>query len=389
MSNVKIRSLALALTAVLFTGAAAIAKDTVKIAFIGPMSGGNSAAGVGGHNSAQLAVKLRNANPNNKYNYQLVTLDDECKPNIGIQVATRAATDKSIVAGVTHYCSAVAINTVDAYHKFGLPVVVWGAILPEITYGNNYKEIHRVNGTMYDENETSAQFLTGLGYKRWVAIYDTTDYGKGLLKIFSEKVAKAGGQIIGSFGVGADQQDFTAELLKAKELKPQIIFFAGLTPLGVRVRAQMERLGVDAQFQGVSGIMSQSYLEALGPVAEGSLSFHNGAPFESLPGGKMFIAEYDKAKFTDPAEPYGPYAFVAASLIMDAIEKVGPNRNAVRDELNKTKDKDSIVGKISFDDHRQHSVVATKYVAQNGKWVRWEDSEYAAGKRKLKGLAGH
>lgn len=388
MKTVSRKSIAIAVAAVFFASAAA-AKDVVKIAFIGPMSGGNSAAGVGGHNSAELAVKLRNANPATKYEYQLVTLDDECKPNIGIQVATRAATDKTIIAGVTHYCSAVAINTVDVYHKFGLPVVVWGAILPEITYGNDFKEIHRVNGTMYDENQTSAQFLTGLGYKNWVAIHDTTDYGKGLLKIFSEKLEKAGGKLLGSFGVGADQQDFTAELLKAKELKPQVIFFAGLTPLGVRVRSQMDRLGVDAQFQGVSGVMSQSYLEALGPVAEGSLAFHNGAPFEALPGGKMFAAEYAKAKYKDPAEPYGPYAFVAASLIMDAIEKVGPNRDAVRAELNKTKDKDSIVGKISFDDHRQHSVVATKYVAQDGKWVRWEDSEYASGKRKLKGLASN
>jgi len=26
----------------------------------------------------------------------------------------------------------------------------------------------------------------------------------------------------------------------------------------------------------------------------------------------------------------------------------------------------------------------TKFVAQDGKWVIWEDSEYASGKRKLK-----
>ena len=48
------------------------------------------------------------------------------------------------------------------------------------------------------------------------------------------------------------------------------------------------------------------------------------------------------------------------------------------------KDRDSIVGKITFDDHGQNSVpVITKYVVQDGKFVEWEDSEYAAGKRKL------
>jgi branched-chain amino acid transport system substrate-binding protein len=30
--------------------------------------------------------------------------------------------------------------------------------------------------------------------------------------------------------------------------------------------------------------------------------------------------------------------------------------------------------------------IITKYIAQDGKWVVWEDSEYAAGKRKMKGL---
>src|SRR5450830_553279 len=98
----------------------AAAKDTVKLAFIGPLSGGVSANGVGGRNSADLAVKLRNADPKSKYNYELVSLDDECKPNVGVQVATKVAADNSIIAGVTHYCSAVAMATVDVYHKFGL-----------------------------------------------------------------------------------------------------------------------------------------------------------------------------------------------------------------------------------------------------------------------------
>ena len=82
------------------------AKDTVKVAFIGPLTGGLSANGLGGRNSADLAVRIRNADPKAKYSYEMLVLDDECKPNIGVQVATKAAADKSVIAGVTHYCSA-------------------------------------------------------------------------------------------------------------------------------------------------------------------------------------------------------------------------------------------------------------------------------------------
>ena len=183
---------------------------------------------------------------------------------------------------------------------------------------------------MINQNEVAAKFMTGLKYKKWVVIHDTTDYGKGHNQYFSEYLKKNGGQIVGTFGVTADQQDFTTELTKAKELKPDVIYFGGLTPLGVRIRSQMEKLGINAVFQGTSGIKSDAFIEGLGnKLAEGSLSFIEGAPWEKLPGGLFFTGKYAQQKYNEAPEAYGPFAFAAANLIMDAIEKVGPNRKKV------------------------------------------------------------
>ncbi len=361
------------------------AKQTVKLVFIGPLTGGVSANGIGGRNSADLAVRLKNEDPKAKYTYELVSYDDECKPNIAVQVATKAAADNSIIAGITHYCSVTAVATVDTYHKFGLPVIVWGAVLPSITYGNKYAEVHRVNGTMINQNQVAAKFMTDMKFKRWVVIHDTTDYGKGHNQYFSEALKKDGGQIVGTFGVTADQQDFTTELTKAKELKPDVIYFGGLTPLGVRIRSQMDKLGIHAVFEGTSGIKSDAFIEGLGnKLAEGSLSFIEGAPWEKLPGGLYFTGKYALQKYNEAPEAYGPFAFAAANLLIDTIEKVGPNRKKVTAALADVKGRDSIIGKITFDDHGQNIVaLITKYVVQDGKWVVWEDSEYASGKRKL------
>src|SRR5205807_8221001 len=103
---------AAALAAALALDASA-AKQTVKIAYIGPLTGGVSANGIGGRNSADLAVRLRNADPKAKYHYEPLSLHDGCKPNIAVQAATKAASDGSIIAGVTHYCSVAAIAAVD------------------------------------------------------------------------------------------------------------------------------------------------------------------------------------------------------------------------------------------------------------------------------------
>ena len=363
---------------------AASAKDTVRIAFIGPLTGGNSAIGLGGRNSADLAVRLRNADPKAKYQYQLVVLDDECKPDAGVQMATKAGSDKSIVAGVTHYCSVVAMATVDTFHRFGLPTVVWGAVLPDITYANDFKEIHRVNGTMIDQNDTNAKFMAAHGYQKIAVIHDTTDYGKGHDKYFTQFFTRSGGKIVGDFGVTADQQDFTAELTQIKQLDPDALYFGGLTPIGVRVRAQAEKLGLKVQFDGTSGIVNDDFIKALGPLAEGSLAFREGASAEKLPHGKQFLEDYQKQGYSNPPEAYGPFAYAAASLLIDTIEKTGPDRKKIIAELAKVKDRDSIVGTITFDDHGQNTVpVITKYVVQDGKWVTWDDSEYASGKRKL------
>jgi branched-chain amino acid transport system substrate-binding protein len=50
------------------------AKDKVEVGFIGPLTGGVSVNGIGGRNSVDLAVRLRNADAKAKYEYELVTV---------------------------------------------------------------------------------------------------------------------------------------------------------------------------------------------------------------------------------------------------------------------------------------------------------------------------
>src|SRR5437660_8773962 len=116
---------AIGLAAALAVGSfPAAAKDKVKVAFIGPITSGVAANGIGGRNSAELAVKLRNADAKAKYEYELLVLDDECKPNTAVQVATKAGAARSVIGSVSHYCSVAAIAAVETYNRLGLPMVV-------------------------------------------------------------------------------------------------------------------------------------------------------------------------------------------------------------------------------------------------------------------------
>src|SRR4029079_582916 len=100
-----------------------------------------------------------------------------------------------------------------------------------------------VNGTMINQNDANAELVSKLGYKTVAVIHDTTDYGKGHNEYFSKALATLGqATSVGTFGVTAEQQDFTAELTKIKALNPDVIYFGGLTPIGVPLRSPMGKL---------------------------------------------------------------------------------------------------------------------------------------------------
>jgi len=157
------RASSLAVVALLSLGLGpALAKEKVKIAYIANLSGGGSHIGLGGRNSAELAVRQKNADPKAKYEYELASFDDECKPSVGIQVATRVAGDNSFSAAVAHYCSSVALATIGVFHKFKMPMLVYSAIAPEITDVQKFQEIYRIGPSAIDQSLIGPKFMTDL-----------------------------------------------------------------------------------------------------------------------------------------------------------------------------------------------------------------------------------
>ncbi len=370
-----------------FQAGKAFAKQKVKIAFIGPLTGKHAKMGTSCKNAFLLAVNQQNASGKNKYIYEVVALDDECVPAKGVQAATKACSDPDIVAAASHYCSMVAITTTEIFHRFGLSSTVWGAVLPAITYGNDYKEICRVNGTQVEQNKFNAHLMVDkLGFKKFCIIHDTTDYGRGHLKYFKAELEARKAQILGIYGVNIEQKDFSAILSKIKALNPEVVYFGGLTPTGVLIKSQMDKLGIKSQFLGTSGIKADDFNSSLGEHAEGVICMLDGKPLNKLKGGMEFKAAYEKA-FDTPIEAYAPFAYSAANLIIKAVEKVGPDRAKLVEAIDKT-DTYDIIGHIHFNKYGQNDTpLVTAYVSQDGKWVPFDDSEYASEKRMLPGIA--
>lgn len=355
-------------------------KQTVKIGFIGPLSGGGAAVGIGAKNSFQLKVDEVLADGTYPYNIVVVYEDDASDPATGVAAATKIASDPDVVAAATHWNSPVGLATVDIFHKYGVAQVFWGTIHRDIIYGNDYKEPVRVIPTSEQSMELAAEYAVKFDRMEWVIINDTTDYGTKVRDEFTASLEKRGGKVLEAIGVTVGQQDFSAVITRVKELNPEGIFYAGVTTEAAGVRIQSVKMGLtDVIFMGPPGIQSDTFGEITQADAEGT--FVSGTfDVNSSEAGKAFVVAYN-AKYTEPFEQNGPYAYDSAAIILEALKAVGPDRTKIVDYILSHTFK-GVIGDIQWDEYGQNGVGGlTMYVNQDQKWVKFEDSEYASGVR--------
>jgi branched-chain amino acid transport system substrate-binding protein len=357
---------------------------TIKIAFLGPLTGPNAAQGNGAKNCFDLAVKQANKSGKFPFTIEMVALDDASDPAVAVSAALKAVSDPMVVAASGHWNSSCALATIHTFHSFKMPFMVWGAISPRVTE-YNYLEVTRNCPTLVQENVPFAKWvIEDLGYKSFSILSDTTDYGEQNTKAFKSLAEKHKAQILSVDAVPTGTTDFRPILTKIKGLNPSAIYFGGVVMEGALARSQMEKLGIDKLFCAVSGLADEKFNEVAGKAAEGVVITKPGFDLDELKGGVDFKKAYEAEGYKEPMGAYGIYAFEAANIILAAVKQVGPDDKVAIAKAIRGIKYDGILGTTTFDENGQTELaLVTKLVSQDGKWVKWENSEYATGKRQL------
>jgi branched-chain amino acid transport system substrate-binding protein len=314
----------------------------------------------------------------------MMTLDDASDPAVAVSAALKAVSDKEVVAASGHWNSACALATIHTFHSFKVPFMVWGAISPRIT-GYNYPEVTRNCPTLVQENVPFARWvIQDLGYKTFSIVSDTTDYGEQNTKTFKALAEKYGAKVVSVDAVPTGTTDFRPILTKVKGLNPSAVYFGGVVMEGALTKSQMGKVGLKKLFCAVSGLADPKFIEVAGKAAEGTVITKPGFELDTLPGGVAFKKAYAAQNYREPMGAYGIYAYEAANIILEALKQVGPDDKVAIAKTIRGMKFNGVLGTTSFDKNGQTELApVTKLVAQDGKWVEWDKSEYASGKRML------
>ncbi len=352
-----------------------------KIGVIAPLSGDLSALGLGIQHSVELAVQQANANKTIPgWTLQVEAVDDQAQPDVGKNAATNLAGDNAVVGVVGDLNSSVTLQTQPVFAAAGIVQVSPANTNPSLTIGPDgnrvYPTYFRTCTTDAVQGPFAAQYLISQGIKKVATINDKKTYGAGLVAAFRTEFTKEGGTLVADETIDPTKADFSAVVSKIKPLGAEAVYYGGEYPQAGPLAQQMKSGGMNVPIMGGDGIFDPKFITLAASGAEGDLATSVGAPTDSTPTGKDFLAAYDKAGFKDPAAAYGGYSYDAANAIIQALKTslasatdAKSARQATVDAVGKVSF-DGVTGKVAFDQYGDTtSKILTVYKVTSGAWV--------------------
>ncbi|GAA1224940.1 branched-chain amino acid ABC transporter substrate-binding protein [Kitasatospora nipponensis] len=370
------------------SGGDAAGGTTVTIAVDAPLSGQNSATGLGIQYGVQIAVD--DANKNHTVpgvTFKVKALDDQAQPATGQQNATALVADSSVLGVVGPLNSGVAGSMQQVFATANLVEISPSNTNPALTQGPNwasgtktrgFKTYFRTATTDALQGAFAAQYAATAGKKSAFIVDDKQTYGAGLAGIFKDSFTKGGGAVVGTDHVNTGDKDFSTLVTKIKSSGADLLYYGGQYDEASLLSKQLKAAGDNIALFGGDGIFSASYISTGGTGTEGDLATSVGVPVDTLDSAKDFIAKYKAAGYPGDYGTYGGYSYDAATAIIKSIGnvvsanggKVPSDARAKVVEGVQKADFDGIAGHVSFDDFGDTTnKQLTVYQVKDGKWA--------------------
>lgn len=347
----------LALAALPLAAAVSAQEIVVRIGHVAPTSGWLARVGVESENAARMAIEELNARgvtiAGRKARFELVAADDAADPNRGMAVA-RSLVAAQVAGVVGHLTSEPTMSAAKVYSEAGIPQISPSATTPLFTR-QGYKTAFRV---IADDTQVSAVLgrhaIRQMKVTQFAVIDDGSPYGQGVASAFSRVAESAGGRIVDVRHIDHQTMDFTAVLSAVKSRQPEAIFFGGLDRQAGRMISRMKKLGITARLIGGDGICTPDLVSywAVGAALEGQVvcASPSGVDKTGEPAAAKFKADYGRRFGTEPMF-YGPYAYDAVMVMVDAMVRAGSSEPATYlPRLAATQGYPGASDTISFDD---------------------------------------
>ncbi len=349
--------------------------QTVKIVSDLPLQGANRAQTTTMVNAIEMAIEERGGKAGSA-TIEYESLDDataqagqwdeaKCAEN-----AQTAAQDEEIVGWIGPFNSGCAAVEIPILNEAGLgmisPANTYIGLTksggepdePEKYYPTGERNYTRVIVADDEQGQAGALLMEEEGVESVYILDDKETYGKGLADQTQKSAEELGIQVVGREGIDGSAANYRSLMNKIARVDPDAIYFGGIIENNAgqlikdKVGAGMSN--DDVLFIGPDGIFVDTFISQAGNAAEGAYITFGGLPESELTAkGQQFVQDYE-SQHDDAIQPYTAYAYEAANVMLDAIERASKEgevtREAVLQQIFATEDFNGVLGTWSFDE---------------------------------------
>jgi len=348
-------------------GGPAIAAEKVVVAITSPQSGPQAAWGVELIRGAELA--LAEYDPKSlKFTYEILPMDDQADPKVGITIANKLKIDKDVMAVIGPWNSGVAIPASPIYSEAKLPLFAIASD-PKLTR-QGFTNIFRTVSTNDFQAIGGEAYLVGeLKKKRIAIIHDNTIPGVTMAEILQELFKKDNVETVMVQGVSWCERDWSPVLTTLKQKNPDALYLGTVFGDAALALKQMKDLGLKLTVQGPDGMYSDDLVKLAGPAAEGACATALGADVNKLPTASKFVNAF-KAKYKESPQQYSVFAYEDMHIIIKATEKAGKkDRAEILKAVRTVTPYEGALGRTAFNDRGDTvNQVIGIYCVKDGMW---------------------
>ena len=329
--------------------ASGFAADTIKIGVAGPHTGDLAPYGIPTMEAAEMvAAQVNAAGGVLGMQVEVLPMDDQCKPEIATNAATKLVS-QGVNVVIGHVCSGATKAALGIYKEANIIAVSPSATNPPLTQSGDYPNFYRTIAPDDDQGKLASDFVTGkLGAKKIAILHDKGDYGKGFAD-FAQQFIEADGnaKIVMFEGVTPGAMDYSAVVQKIRKEGADAVIFGGYHPEASKLISQMNKKRMKIPFIGPDGIKGNGFLEIAGKDAEG---VYATGPMDvsAYAENKQAKAEYTSKYGKEPGT-FFDQGYAAMQVVLNAVKVSGGTDYAGLEKALKSSYVDTAVGKIKFD----------------------------------------
>lgn len=350
-------------------------EETIKIGFLGPMTGDAGNYGKLMSQAVKISVDEWNAAGGiNGHNVELIVEDTEGKIEKGNPAVEKLVSVNKVFGIVGSVFSSISLAVAPKAQASKTVMISPSSTHKDLPDKGNYIFRNVLSDAL--QAVVFAKYLANVeNIKTATILYVKNDYSQGLAMDFKAQFEKEGGKVLAEETALQGDKDFKTQLTKLKGANAEALYIPNYVAEIAQILEQAKQLEVKAKIFSADGFSNPQILELAGELANG-VTFTQAAEQPASKKRKDFEAKY-LAKWGESPDAFSLNAYDGANIIFGAIAETSKkaedgtlaiDRAAVRAKVAETKDYDGASGKITFTSNGDLVVNIGIYVAENGKY---------------------